>query len=155
MIVHGFVLVYAAALSTGAEASGQIIAQEPKPPERFSQTVEIRCGSQTLRVSGFGARIDQRGSGPAVLLNGRALRGEDAERMRRDLSRQGAAYRIMGQCHPRGAILFAFNVGERVFAGDRPPGEMRYHRGSAVIGRRRIERYSGLEPIGEEQYWFR
>lgn len=153
--MFGIVVAYAAALSHAAGDPPGPAAREPGRPEVFSQSVEIRCGSQTLVVRGFGARFGQSGPAPILLLNGRPLRGGDAERMRGDLMRPGAAYRMMAQCHPSGAILFAFNLGERVFPEDRPPGEMRYHRASAEIAGGRIVRYSGMQPIGEEQYWFR
>jgi len=155
MIGIGLALAFAAAPLWVPNESAGPAAREPSRPEGFSQNVEIRCGRQTLIVRGFGACEGAGAAVPVLLLNGRTLRGGDADRMRTDLSRPGAAYRMMAQCHPRGAILFAFNIGERVFPDRRPPGEMRYHRGSAEIGRGRIERYRGLQPISEEQYWFR
>ncbi len=146
---------FAATLLGGADAAQALATQEPARPDLFAQTFEVRCGPDTLRIERYGARLPV-GTGPAVVLNGRNLEGGDADRMRDDLMRQGAAYRMTGQCHPGGnGIYFGFNVGERVFPGEMPPGAMRYHRGSAVISGAGIERYTGLVPITEEQFWFR
>ena len=129
--------------------------QEPRRPDAWLQSFEVRCGRETLRVTGYGPQVPARGTA-AILANGRPVRGPHAASLQRDLARPAAVYRLSGQCLPdNGGFWFRVHVGEMVYPGERPPGRRVFHAGSAIIRGGRIESYHPLEPSSEEDFWFR
>lgn len=134
-----------------------VTSREPTMPEEWVQTFEVRCGSERLRVTGYGARLPWPGAGASVTSNGRPLRGEQADGLRRDLAAQRrAAYRLTGRCLPdRGGITFRYVTGEITYPVEGGEGVMRYQVGSATIRRGRIVDYRALQPTTERTFWFR
>jgi hypothetical protein len=150
----------------GAAASASVLAvaisaqvvsvREPTLPDQWVQTFEVRCGSDRLRIVGYGALLPYPGRGPEIASNGRPVRGEQAAGLRRDLSNRRAAYRLTGQCLPGGGgIWLRFYAGEMTYPIEGAEGRMRYQAGAATIRRGRIVDYQPLQPATERTYWFR
>jgi hypothetical protein len=133
-----------------------LTVREPTLPDSWVQTFEVRCGSERLRITNYGARLPYPGRGPTITSNGRPVRGGQLDGLRRDLSTRRAAYRLTGQCLPeRGGIWLRIVSGEITYPVEGGEGEMRYLAGSATIRHGRILEYHPLEPATERTFWFR
>jgi hypothetical protein len=124
------------------------ITREPRPARPWIQSLSLTCGDTTYRISGYGAAFPPEQE-VVITANRRRLRGEAAERLKRDLSRRGAVYRIVGLCSGNSINLIVYRgeVGAR--------GTVSYESGSAAISRAHGLWYGGLEPSSEDGFWFR
>lgn len=149
-------IVLATAAAAFASAQEAVTSREPTMPDEWVQTFEVRCRSERLRVAGYGARRPWPGTGPTIVSNGRSLRSEQADGLRRDLSERSAAYRLTGRClQDGGGIIFRYVTGEITYPVEGGEGVMRYQVGSAIFRRGRIVDYRTLRPTTERTFWFR
>jgi hypothetical protein len=117
--------------------------------EGWEQTVVYRCGTTTLRVTGYGASKPFAGVA-AITVNGALLEGDAADALRRDLSNRRAVYRLGARC-PRepDSISLIINRGERTEAGG-----VAYWSASALITGHRVMFYTGLRQSTDDAFWF-
>jgi hypothetical protein len=126
------------------------ITREPRPANPWQQSVSLTCGSATYRVIGYGAAYPL-GSPVRITVNRRPFRGPAAALLARDLSTQGAAYRIAGLCSRDSSDLELV-----VYRGLASPGRaVAFHVGAAQLSRRGEIYYPGMEEADAETFWFR
>jgi hypothetical protein len=148
--------VFAISLALAAAPPESLIVREPTLPDTWTQTFEVRCGSERFRIANYGARLPYPGTGPTITSNGRPVRGPLIEALRRDLSTRTAAYRLTGQCLPdREGIWLVIVSGEITYPVEGGEGVMRFLAGSGTIRRGRLMEYHPLTPTTEETFWFR
>jgi hypothetical protein len=99
-ILLGSALAWAGQLSGG---------YHPRAADVVIQSLELRCGSTTMRISGYGGPRPPQALA-TITVDGRPLRGAASERLRRDLSDRYAVYRLTGRCsgRRRGIIFYLY-----------------------------------------------
>jgi hypothetical protein len=78
-----------------------VMTREPRPADRWEQSVTFGCRNQVLQISGYGAARPV-GRSVALTMNGGRVAGAHVEALRRDLGSQRTVYRIVGLCPQRG-----------------------------------------------------
>lgn len=140
-----FYLVIAAA----AQVVPVITTREPRPASPWVQSVQASCGQNVVIVSGYGVGrpLDQ----PVrILVNGRPVTGRDVQRLRNDLSKDSAVYRLQFLCSSSGGITMRIAEG---FTDSN--GTIRYRSGAAVIRGNTLSRYLEMEDADAKAFWFR
>ena len=119
-------------------------------PEQYELRLRQRCGSERLEIRGFGPAAPENAVA-RIRVNGRPLRGEAADELRRDLSNRRAVYRVVAVCtRGRPGMWLILHSGESLVSG-----EVRFLSGRARIMNGVVIEYSGLEEITADGFWFR
>ena len=122
---------------------------EPRAPDEIQQVARFRCNSTIVEVRGYGVSFPK-GREAIVTVNGRALRGNSAAALVRDLSNRSAAYRMYARC-PHGLP----NVELFIVSGERENDVMTYKSGRASISPPDLVDYTGFEPAAADGFWYR
>jgi hypothetical protein len=127
-----------------------LMVREPRAASPWVQSVRATCGKSTITISGYGAGRPLAKS-PEISVNGRPVRGGVAARLKADLSRGRAVYRLQILCSGSDdEVTVRVNVGEKPATGD-----VEYKSGAAYFKRGRLDSYTGLEASDADGFWFR
>ena len=131
---------------SGPEIS--VTPREPTIPDQSEQAFTVRCGNQTLRISGYGFARPE-GERVSLLANGRNIDG--ADELRRDLSNRRAVYRLFAGCSQ---LSHQITVGLRTLERW-PTGEVVVHSAQATFRGANLEYYSGFQLGTLDDFAFR